>query len=182
MAVRTKMTGMRLPIRLDEQVEAYRAEHDLTFTEAMTAILERGLESINGSDNSATSDYQDQIDRLTDDLNRLTEMVNDFIGKSDRSSNTPKPKRKKIVAVDIADDCEDEVVWDEPKERMELVVENSKSAEIPIGLSDDEFAQLTGMDFITIDSCKATLKYCSGESTIEGYYFNREHRQWEIAT
>jgi hypothetical protein len=176
------MTGMRLPIRLSEQIEDYRSGHDLTFTEAMTAVLERGLESINGaadSDNLGYG-YQEQIDRLSDDLNKLAEMVNDFRGKSDRVASTPKPKRKKTAVAD-ADDYEDDIGWDKPPEQIELVADCGEPVEIPTGLSDDEFGQLTGMDFITIDSCKAIPKYSSGESTIRGYYFNKEHRLWVMA-
>jgi hypothetical protein len=182
MAVRTKMMGMRLPLRLDEQIEDYRAEHDLTFTEAMTAVLERGLESINGSDNSGGKrvDCQGQIDRLRDDLKQLTEMVNDFINPLDRVESTPKPKRKKTVVAEHTDDYQEDIHCDNNEKQIELATEYFEPKMAPTGLSDDEFGQLTGMDFIAIDHCKADPRYSSGKLTVRGYYFNKEHKIWEL--
>jgi hypothetical protein len=184
MAVRTKMMGMRLPLRLDEKIEDYRAEHDLTFTEAMTAVLERGLEAINGSDNSETNcvDYQEQIDRLSDDLNKLTELVNDYIVKADRAVATPKPKRKSRVVAEPEDDYEGDIHWGETEKQVELVPEYTEPETVSVGLSDDEFGKLTGLSLYSLEHCKSSPKYSQHKELIAGHYFDRQSCMWKSPT
>jgi hypothetical protein len=182
MAVRTKMMGMRLPLRLDDQIEGYRVEHDLTFTEAMTAVLERGLEAINGRDNSETNgvDYQQQIDRLSDDLNKLTELVNDSIVKSDRAVSTPKPKRKPKVVVEPENDYSDDISWHKTEEQVELIHEDAETQIVPAGLTDSEFGKLTGLPVHSLEQCKLSPRYSKYKELVAGYYFDRLSKMWKL--
>jgi hypothetical protein len=168
MAVRTKMVGLRLPTRLNDRVEAFMYSNDLTFTEALTTVLERGFESIDPSANSDIEkvDYQEQIDRLSDDLNRLTETVDDLLSKQERS--TPKPRKKKVVEESISLNSVDEDIYEETvREEPQLS-----------SLNDEEFSKLSGHSVNILEYCKRRPEYSTGRELIEGYRFDSLSDKW----
>ena len=80
---------MRLRSSLADDIEAYRIDNDLSRTEAFTAILERGLESIEPC-SKESSDHQLQTDKLTCEVAALRKMVENLVDRSNRPVTKPK--------------------------------------------------------------------------------------------
>jgi hypothetical protein len=182
MVVRTKPVGLRLPTRLNDRVQAFMYTNDLTFTEALTTVLERGFESIDLSTNSDIEkvDYQEQIDRLSDDLNRLTETVNKLMDKP--CISTPKPKKKKVVEESISvnqidEDFHEETnldeVFNEPAYDQTVMEESN-----PSRLNDEEFSSLTGLSVYSLEHCKVNKRFGKDKQLIHNHYFDPLSELW----
>jgi hypothetical protein len=182
MVVRTKQVSLRLRNSLTDSIEAYRIEHELSATEAFTAILELGLGTLEPCSEDS-SDYQLQTDKLkceVTELRRLVEMLTDRMDEPAPANHEDEvkvqmpSKRKKGASQPILDVVNHEVIDNTEPEPIEPV---PIPTEPPTDLTDEEFAAVSGIDVHLIRYQK---KVNRSNLTIGQYYFNSSSGFWKL--
>jgi hypothetical protein len=186
MVVRTKSIGVRLRIPLWDKIEGYMADNDLILTEALTAILERGLSAIE-ADNGETSNYQLQLDKLIIEVAALRKTV-------DKLSAKPVLKKKSHPVIEVADwEPNDRTDDDEFSQHVAAVVAKSKKISPHIdlvdgdeddyevadrGLTDEEIESISGFNLGTILENKQRCQSSGDELRIAGCRYDRSSELW----